>query len=84
MPTPGKAPRPCPRCGSTDAIPIAYGYPARETFEAAERGEVHLGGCVIGPRSPEFACAACGTELPQTTPGWLDAWPEAQPPRSDE
>ena len=35
----------CPACGSTDAIPIAYGYPTPEGFEAAKRGGVHLGAC---------------------------------------
>jgi hypothetical protein len=60
---------PCPRCGSAEAIPIVYGYPTPEAFEASERGEFRLGGCVIGPESPEFECAGCGAELPWATPG---------------
>ena len=57
-------PQACPTCGSTEAIPIAYGYPSTEMAEAAERGEISLGGCVIGPESPELECASCGAELP--------------------
>lgn len=49
----------CPRCGST-ALPIAYGLPAPELFEAADRGEVALGGCVV--EEAEHACTGvdCG------------------------
>ncbi len=56
--------RPCPACGSTDAARIVYGLPTVETFEEAERGELILGGCVIGPESPEYQCRACGAPLP--------------------
>ena len=56
--------RPCPQCGSTDAIRIAYGYPSFEMSEAANRGEIRLGGCVIGPESPDFECLGCGAALP--------------------
>lgn len=55
---------PCPRCGSTDAIRILYGYPAFEMFEAAERGEIRLGGCMVWPESPDYECRGCGTALP--------------------
>jgi hypothetical protein len=55
---------PCPACGSTDAIRIAYGYPSAEMFEAAERGDIRLGGCVIGPESPDFECRNCHAALP--------------------
>lgn len=40
------------------AVPIAYGYPSSELFEAAERGEVVLGGCVIEVDSPTHERAA--------------------------
>ena len=55
---------PCPRCGATDAIEIVYGYPTAETFEAADRGEVALGGCVIGPEAPDYECRSCHAALP--------------------
>lgn len=31
-----------------------------ELIEASGRGEVALGGCVLGPDSPAFECVACG------------------------
>jgi hypothetical protein len=34
----------CPRCGSTDLVPISCGYPTSESGEAEKRGEVDLGG----------------------------------------
>jgi hypothetical protein len=55
----------CPRCGAAiEPVPIAYGYPTQETFEAADRGEVRLGGCIVEPESPDFVCPACDALLP--------------------
>jgi hypothetical protein len=54
----------CPRCGSTGALRIAYGYPTPETFESAQRGEFALGGCIIGEESPDYECGSCGAALP--------------------
>ena len=59
---------PCPRCGSPDAVEIVYGYPTAETFEASERGEVVLGGCVIGPEAPDYVCRTCHSALPWIAP----------------
>jgi hypothetical protein len=56
--------RPCPRCGETDAVPIVYGLPDHELFAASGRGEVALGGCVIGDESPDYECRGCGSPLP--------------------
>jgi hypothetical protein len=40
-----EGPPACPQCDSSEnVIPIVYGYPSEELFEAAERGEVSLGG----------------------------------------
>ncbi len=55
---------PCPRCGSTNAVPIEYGYPSAELFEASQRGEIVLGGCVIGFESPDYECRECDRPLP--------------------
>ncbi len=55
---------PCPTCGSRRAVPIVYGYPTSELFEVAERGEVRLGGCVIGNESPDYECRDCRALLP--------------------
>ncbi len=56
----------CPRCGSP-AVPIVYGLPAGELFEAADRGEVVLGGCMVWDEQPEWACRGvdCGLEFGQ-------------------
>ena len=53
----------CPTCSETDLVPIVYGYPAPELFEAAERGEVELGGCVIYGDDPKWSCRKCGTRV---------------------
>jgi hypothetical protein len=47
----------CPDCGH-DLRPIVYGMPNGGLLAAAERGELVLGGCVIGPA--ELACSRCG------------------------
>ena len=52
---------PCPHCGSPDAVRISYGLPTVEAFEASERGDFVLGGCVIGPESPDYECGSCGS-----------------------
>jgi len=59
---------PCPACGSRDAVPIAYGYPSSDLWEAEQRGEVVLGGCLIGPESPASECGSCGAALPWAKP----------------
>ena len=52
---------PCPACGATDSIPVVYGLPGGDLFEAQDRGEVALGGCVIWEDwSPDHQCRACG------------------------
>jgi hypothetical protein len=48
--------RPCPECGGR-AIPIGYGLPGPELIKAAERGDVHIGGCM--PGGPSWHCTAC-------------------------
>lgn len=51
----------CPHCGGRP-IPIMYGYPAnaKAAFEAAERGELVIGGCVIDDDNPIWSCGDCG------------------------
>jgi hypothetical protein len=52
----------CPQCGSTDTVPIMYGYPSPETFEAVERGEIPgiaIGGCMVDDANPVWGCPAC-------------------------
>jgi hypothetical protein len=50
----------CPRCQS-QAIPIGYGMPGPEMVKAADRGEIHIGGCMPGPAL--WHCTACRHEF---------------------
>ena len=50
-------------------MPLVYGLPSPELFEAAERGEAVLGGCVVEPGPvARWACPACGHGLSATAP----------------
>lgn len=63
-----KPPRACPRCGSPEKlIPIEYGYPGTELIEAAERGDVLLGGCVVDVSNAEWHCSRCDLEFTSLT-----------------
>jgi hypothetical protein len=54
----------CPRCGDiAPMVPIVFGYPMPETFEAAKRGEIVLGGCVLSGEDPTHRCSACGRDV---------------------
>lgn len=57
---PGAAGLLCPSCGSPKPLRIAYGYPSAEMFEAAMRGELTLGGCIVERESPTLSCRLCG------------------------
>ena len=54
----------CPRCGAA-SVPIVYGLPSYELFDAADRGEVALGGCMVLDEQPTRACRGvdCGLEF---------------------
>lgn len=45
----------CPECGEV-VRPLLFGKPARATLEAAERGEIALGGCVLPPEPVNRVC----------------------------
>lgn len=51
----------CVACGG-ETILIAYGYPGPEMCEAAERGEIELGGCTVFYGQPTRRCRSCGAE----------------------
>lgn len=68
MTTPARLLPPCPKCGSTEAVEILYGYPTSEAGMAAERGEIVLGGCLILEQSPAYQCRGCGAPLPWARP----------------
>jgi len=47
----------CPTC-SAAAVPILYGLPVSEAVDAAERGLLVLGGCIVADDSPQWRCPA--------------------------
>lgn len=49
---------PCPRCGSTDVIPILYGTAGR-TAALAQNSGVELAGRVWDADAPSSRCRAC-------------------------
>jgi hypothetical protein len=51
--------RACDLCGKTPARRVLYGYPSPELIERARRGEVILGGCLIGGEQPNWLCRKC-------------------------
>ena len=52
----------CPQCRRIAGVEIVYGMPGPDLFEAAENGQVALGGCVIFADQPEYRCRKCGHE----------------------
>ena len=57
---------PCPKCGSAESVPLAYGGKlTAETKEKIRRGELQAGGGILTAESPTFACLKCGHR-------WLD------------
>ena len=54
-----RKPAKCPHCGGK-VLSIKYGDPGPEMMAVAERGEFLLGGCCIGPDSPDYECIICG------------------------
>lgn len=59
----------CPKCGKDEPLRIAYGYPSHDMFEASERGELALGGCMIEADSPEWHCRRCSHEWGRVADG---------------
>ena len=55
---------PCPQCGAVEVIPIVYGFPLAGSglMQAADAGEVFLGGCVVHDDQPYWRCQVCGFE----------------------
>ena len=50
----------CPKCGKkTSVIQIVWGLPTPETERKADRGDLVLGGCCVGPSDPTHYCRAC-------------------------
>ena len=49
----------CPKCGSSEVIPIHYGKPNDEGLQRAKRGEIILGGCRVNENPKRHACKKC-------------------------
>ena len=69
----------CPACGALAMVRILYGRPSRQGFEAAERGEVVLGGCVVSRESPLFACTACHARFGDHEDLYRQRFPDQHP-----
>jgi Sel1 repeat len=54
---------PCPQCGSKSVIEVVYGFPTDEQSEAARRGAIALGGCMLG--NARFCCNQCDHRWPE-------------------
>ena len=56
-------PKTCPACHQRTLVELVFGMPGPELFEAAEQGELALGGCCITPTlacdSPDLTCTTC-------------------------
>ena len=59
----------CPACGAGAPLRIAYGYPTGDMFEASQRGELALGGCVIGSDSSDLGLPSLRTPLGRSADG---------------
>lgn len=58
----GEASSRCPECGGSTIVPVVYGYPSPEMFDAAARDEISLGGCIAHAESPTWRCTGCGSQ----------------------
>ena len=52
----------CQKCGSTEFIPVCYGYPSAEGWEKYEKGELILGGCCVLGEQPNRVCKICNKD----------------------
>ncbi len=54
----------CPSCGEVTGLPLIYGAPDKITWEAYQRGEVILAGCLVeaneGSGLADRQCSKCG------------------------
>lgn len=49
----------CPACRKLEGVPIVYGFPDEAAFEAADREEIVLGGCLVTGHEPNRFCKKC-------------------------
>lgn len=58
----------CSTCGGP-TVRIVYGFPGTDLFDAADRGEVALGGCLSYRGQPTHRCLSCQPDEPFTEIG---------------
>lgn len=58
----------CPRCGSTDTMPIRSGWPEPELGQKSPR-EGPIGGRILGIDNPNRVCKKCGHQWQTRTRG---------------
>jgi len=49
----------CSECGSMHSVRIMYGLPMGGAMDAARRGKIQLGGCIIRGDDPWKYCKDC-------------------------
>ncbi len=54
----------CPYCGSSETVPVVYGYAPFDLLLRARRGELVLGGACVEPGQPQWKCLACDRLIP--------------------
>ena len=64
---PRRATYKCPKCDSTDIVPIIYGYPGPELMEDSALRKVEIGGCVIEEDAPDRHCNDCEYQWDKTS-----------------
>jgi len=57
----------CPTCGGT-GIPIVYGMATYQAGQAADRGEIVMGGCEVTGEDPNYRCGECRVRWVTHTP----------------
>jgi len=53
----------CPKCRSSNIIPILYGIPTSEAAEERDKKLLKLGGCVVSDDDPQWHCKDCRHEF---------------------
>lgn len=59
----------CPECG-TSGVPLIFGLPVPAAQEAAQQGELALGGCMMPVRAPNWQCPRGHRWRDEDETGW--------------
>jgi len=50
----------CPKCGSSEVVPIVYGTPTYDLADLVPAGDVHIADRALGDGEPTEHCSRCG------------------------